>query len=222
MSVHQKEKSMQNPIFNNLFEHWSALRQHSDVPNRCEIDPRVFPDALENTFIFERIAEGDFRARLAGMNLCEMMGMEVRGQSAASFMQNAERTRIQKVLEQILTRPAIGELTLTGRDLSGAEVEVSMILLPLRSDMGEVNRVIGCISFPHKPFTAPLRFLIKNQKLTPLSAIGNSAEEIAIGFSEKIEPFRPQGFRAVSENDNPVVSPRPQGHLKLVPDEDDS
>ncbi len=211
---------MQNPIFNNLFEHWSALRHGEEVPNRCEIDPRVFPDALENTFIFERISQGDFRARLAGMNLCDMMGMEVRGQSAASFMQSGERDRIQQVLEQILVRPAIGELTLTGRDLSGKEVEVNMILLPLRSDMGEVNRVIGCISYPQKTFTAPLRFAIKSQKLTPLSALGASAEEIAVGFSEKIEPFRPKGFRAVAENANPLPSPKKRGHLKLVQDDE--
>jgi len=153
MSAQQKVRKMQNPIFNNLFDHWSALRQDDSVPNRCEIDPRVFPDALENTFIFERIAKGDFRARLAGMNLCDMMGMEVRGQSAASFMQHDERDHIQKVLEQILRRPAIGELALTGRDLSGVTYEVSMILLPLRSDMGEVNRIIGCISYPQKPLT---------------------------------------------------------------------
>ena len=220
MSAQQKAKKMQNPIFNNLFEHWSALRQGVGVPNRCEIDPRVFPDALENTFIFERIAKGDFRARLAGMNLCDMMGMEVRGQSAAAFMQSDERDHIQKVLEQVLARPAIGELVLVGRDLSGTEFKVSMILLPLRSDMGEVNRVIGCISYPQKAFNAPLRFAIKSKKLTPLSALGSSSEEIAAGFSERIDPFRPQGFRAVSENENPVPSPKKRGHLKLVRDDD--
>ncbi|MCF6272760.1 MAG: PAS domain-containing protein [Rhodobacteraceae bacterium] len=211
---------MQNPIFNNLFEHWSALRNSSDVPNRCEIDPRVFPDALENTFIFERIAEDDFRARLAGLNLCEMMGMEVRGQSAASFMQHTERDRIQKILSHILIRPAIGELKLEGRDLAGKKISVNMILLPLRSDMGEVNRVIGCISYPQTSYTAPLRFAITSQKLTPLSALGTSREEIAVGFSEKIEPFRPQGFRAVSKNDHPLPSQKRHGHLKLVQDED--
>jgi len=211
---------MQNPIFNNLYEHWSALREGNDVPNRCEIDPRVFPDALENTFIFERIAKGDFRARLAGMNLCEMMGMEVRGQSAASFMQSDQRDQIQKVLEQILRRPAIGELALTGLDLKGSTVEVSMILLPLRSDMGEVNRVIGCISFPQKAFNAPLRFSIKEQKLTPLSALGSNSEEIAVGFSERIEPFRPAPVRAVAENENPAQSPKKTGHLKLIQDDE--
>ena len=220
MSAQQKAKKMQNPIFNNLFEHWSALRQGVGVPNRCEIDPRVFPDALENTFIFERIAKGDFRARLAGMNLCDMMGMEVRGQSAASFMQSEERDHIQKLLEQILARPAIGELVLVGRDLTGAAFEVNMILLPLRSDMGEVNRVIGCISYPQKAFNAPLRFAIKSQKLTPLSTLGSSSEEIAVGFSERIDPFRPKGFKAVSKNENPVPSPKKRGHLKLVQDQD--
>ena len=219
MSAQQKVSKMQNPIFNDLFDHWSALRQGGSVPNRCEIDPRVFPDALENTFIFERIAEGDFRVRLAGMNLCDMMGMEVRGQSAASFMQSAERDHIQKVLSQILARPAIGELALTGRDLSGTLYDVSMILLPLRSDMGAVNRVIGCISYPQKPFNAPLRFAIKAKKLTPLSALGDSSSDIAVGFSERIEPFRPQGFKAVAENENPLTSPKKHGHLKLVKDD---
>jgi len=216
MNAQHKASKMQNPIFNNLFEHWSALRHGAGVPNRCEIDPRVFPDALENTFIFERIAKGDFRARLAGMNLCDMMGMEVRGQSAASFMQSDERDHIQKVLEQVLTRPAIGELQLVGRDLSGGEFNVNMILLPLRSDMGEVNRIIGCISYPQKAFNAPLRFAIMSQKLTPLSALGKNPEEIAAGFSERIDPFHPQGFRAVSKNENPLPSPKKRGHLKLV------
>jgi len=219
MSAQQKVRNMQNPIFNNLFEHWSALRHGDSVPNRSEIDPRVFPDALENTFIFERIGKGDFRARLAGMNLCDMMGMEVRGQSAASFMQSGERDHIQKVLEQVLARPAIGELVLSGRDLSGREYKVNMILLPLRSDMGEVNRVIGCMSYPQKTFTAPLRFAISSKKLTPLSALGSNSEDVAIGFSERIEPFRPQGFRAISENEHPVPSPKKSGHLKLVKDD---
>ena len=219
MGKRAKEAIMQHSIFNNLFEHWSALRGQSDVPNRCEIDPRVFADALENTFIFERIGKGDFRARLAGLRLCEMMGMEVRGQSAASFMLQAERGKIKKVLEQILIRPAIGELTLTGTDLAGARVKVNMILLPLRSDTGEINRIIGCISYPEATFTPPLRFSIKDQKLTPLSALGNTREEIAVGFSEKIEPYRPRSFRAVAENRNPKPSPKKRGHLKLVHDD---
>jgi len=49
-----------------------------------------------------------------------------------------------------------------------------------------------------------------------LSALGSNSAEIAVGFSERIEPFRPQGFRSVSENENPVPSAKKSGHLKLV------
>jgi len=219
MSAQLKDTKMQNPIFNNLFEHWSALRHGADVPNRSEIDPRVFPDALENTFIFERISKGDFRTRLAGMNLCDMMGMEVRGQSAASFMKHSERTAIQQVLEQLLTRPAIGELELSAIDLVGKTIDLNMILLPLRSDTGDINRIIGCISYPQAAFAAPMRFSIKSTKLTPLSALGQSSEEISIGFSEKIKPFRAHDFQTATVTENPAFSPKKSGHLKLVKDD---
>ena len=219
MNAQHKVSKMQNPIFNNLFEHWSALRHGIGVPNRSEIDPRVFPDALENTFIFERISKGDFRTRLAGMNLCDMMGMEVRGQSAASFMRHSERSAIQQTLEQILERPAIGELELTAIDLAGKEIDLNMILLPLRSDSGEVNRVIGCISYPQKTFAAPMRFSIRSKKLTPLSALGETAEEISVGFSEKIKPFRSLDFQTAAENEHPALTPKKHGHLKLVKDD---
>jgi hypothetical protein len=219
MSAQPEAYKMKNPIFNNLFDHWSALRHGGTVPNRCEIDPRIFPDALENTFIFERISERDFRTRLAGMNLCDIMGMEVRGLSAASFMQSHERDHILKILEQVLRRPAIGELALKGHDLTGNTQDLSMILLPLRSDMGEVNRVIGCISYPQRAFNAPLRFAIASKKLTPLSALDNSSKDIAAGFSERIDPFRPLGFKTIASNENPVPSRKVSGHLKLVKDD---
>ena len=48
-------------------------------PLPAEIDPRQFESALENMFIVEKLAPDNMRIRLAGMKICEMMGMEVRG-----------------------------------------------------------------------------------------------------------------------------------------------
>jgi len=219
MSAQSEVNKMQNPIFNTLFDHWRTLCDDHDVPCRSQIDPRIFPEALENTFIFERISKGDFRTRLAGMNLCDMMGMEVRGQSAASFMQQSERMAIQQVLEQILTRPAIGELALAAKDLRGKTINLNMILLPLRSESGEVNRIIGCISYPQKTFNAPLRFAIQSKKLTPISTLGQSDKAMASGFSEKSKPFEPTGVQTAAETKNPARTPKKSGHLKLVKDE---
>ncbi len=219
MSVQPKVNKMQNPIFNNLFEHWSALRHGIDVPSRSEIDPRIFPDALENTFIFERISRGDYRIRLAGMNLCDMMGMEVRGQSAASFMRQNERSAIQQVLEQVLMRPAIGELELVATDLMGKDINLNMILLPLRSDTGEINRIIGCISYPQQTFAPPLRFSIHAKKLTPTSMLNGEGGDRASGFAEKGKPFDLTGVQTATDNNNPARTPKKSGHLKLVKDD---
>jgi len=218
MNVQPKVNKMQNPIFTNLFEHWSALRQGIDVPGRSEIDPRIFPDALENTFIFERIAKGDYRIRLAGMNLCDMMGMEVRGQSAASFMRQSERFALQQVLEHILTRPAVGELALVATDIMGKDINLNMILLPLRSDTGEINRIIGCISYPQSTFAAPLRFSIQSKKLTPTSTLDQRAGDRAAGFSENSAAFDLSEVQTATETRNPARTPKKSGHLKLIKD----
>ena len=59
--------------------YWEGLRKGSDLPRRDEIDPRGIVGALENTFLLERVAPGVARFRLAGMQLHDLMGMDVRG-----------------------------------------------------------------------------------------------------------------------------------------------
>ncbi|MCB2111761.1 MAG: PAS domain-containing protein, partial [Rhodobacteraceae bacterium] len=59
--------------------YWEALRAGREVPYRSEIDPRGIESALEHTFVLERIAPRIARFRLAGVHLCDLMGMEVRG-----------------------------------------------------------------------------------------------------------------------------------------------
>ena len=60
----------------------------------AEIDPREFETALENMFIVERIAPGNLRIRLAGMKVCEIAGMEVRGMQPGFFVTEADRGKV--------------------------------------------------------------------------------------------------------------------------------
>ncbi len=59
--------------------YWEGLRVAGDLPRRDQIDPRGIAGALENTFLLERVAPGIARFRLAGMQLHDLMGMDVRG-----------------------------------------------------------------------------------------------------------------------------------------------
>ncbi len=208
---------MINSNFHNLISHWESLRVDGETPFRSEIDPRLFPELLENIFILENTAPEQFRIRHSGMMLCEMMGFEVRGQQATSMMQNIYREKLILLLGQVLARPGIAEITLVAQDLHDNTISLKMILLPLRDDFGDISRVLGCISTPVVPYVAPLRFGIAGQKFSTLDTDAKAAQ----GFAETQAAFGTDGIRAVTNNDAPNTDTAPKrGHLRLVSDND--
>jgi len=145
--------------------YWSALRTGPEVPKRSQIDPRGLENILEFAFIVERIAPGVARFRLAGRHLRDLAGMEVRGMPLTCFFTPAGRTRISAVLEHMFDAPSVAELTLTSDAKSGANLEARMILLPLRSEMGAVNRALGVLIADGPMAATPNRFDIDRTSL---------------------------------------------------------
>ena len=206
-------------MIHTLRSHWDSLRINGELPLRADIDPRKIPDVLDSLFIFERLNSQDMRVRIAGLTLCEMMGMEVRGQSPMSFFDESTRQRFASVVTDVLDRPTIAHLGLNTVDKMGNKARAQMILLPLRSDFGDVSRVIGCITGPEDGFTAPVRFHVRNVDMDAL----NSTDQLSqnFGFAEQGAGFIMDGtssFRAISGGG--VVRPkRPvqaASYLKLV------
>ncbi|MEX0301059.1 MAG: PAS domain-containing protein [Leisingera sp.] len=126
--------------------YWTALRRGDDVPSRSQIDPRGLENILSNTFILERIAPGIARFRLAGSVLNEMAGMEVRGMPITAFFTADARKQLSSAMEHMFDTPAIVELEL---QIEGPRLrtprEARMLLLPLRSDLGDISRVLGVL-----------------------------------------------------------------------------
>ncbi len=208
---------MTNIHFQKLVNHWEGLRVDGEIPFRSQIDPRQFPEMLENIFILESSAPEQFRIRHSGMMLCEMMGFEVRGQLASSMIQNRYREKMVLLLGQVMARPGIAEITLVAQDLNDNVISLKMLLLPLRSDFGDVNRILGCISTPVVPYVAPLRFGIAGQKLT----VVDTSDQQFQGFAETQAAFGTDGIHAVTNNSNPdTEKPPKRGHLRLVSDKD--
>lgn len=149
-----------------LQNHWESLREGNLPPFRAQISPREMPDVLDTLFIFEHLAKGDTRVRIAGLKICEMMGMEVRGRAAESLFNESNTAEFTAILESVMQGPNIAHLELESVDKSGNSGLAEMILLPLRSDFGDVNRIIGCVTKPLKGFTAPIRFDILTVELS--------------------------------------------------------
>jgi len=216
---------MSDPILNSLKQYWESLRAGRLAPYRSEIDPRQFEHALENMFILEIIGEETIRVRLAGMKLCEMMGMEVRGMSPRAFMMPEDRSRFDDAILDVVRKPAVADFVMETVDYNGKSGTAYLLLMPLRSDFGEITRILGCISDSGEQYEAPVRMRITRAHSELITFKNDTgAPDQLPGFAEHQERFnamerRPQ-FSSISggktDRDPDADKPSNRGHLRLV------
>ena len=190
---------MNDLMLSSLKTYWDRLRAGRVAPYRAEIDPRQFESALENMFIVEKLAPDNMRVRLAGMKICEMMGMEVRGMQPGFLICEGDRVRFDRLLNVVMGEPAVVEIKLSAPNRAG-RYRATMLLMPLRSDFGDINRVIGCTSGDGDIFAPPLAFTIDDVAVTPVEA------------SHATEPLQPMPGFAEARS---AFTPAPPGPPKL-------
>lgn len=193
--------------------YWEALCGSRLVPKRSEIDPRGIEHALEYTSVLERIAIGMARFRIAGSHLCNIMGMEVRGMPLSSFITPSGRETLGSVLEDVFQRHSACELEMVAEvGRKKPAMEARMVLMPLRSDLGDIIRVLGCFVAKGELGTQPRRFEIVTTKLRCFT-------------TDKIEQYVPQpceiserrsGFRGKPTDFSHTSVPTKAPHLRLI------
>ncbi|WP_157982148.1 PAS domain-containing protein [Oceanicella sp. SM1341] len=212
-----------DPTLRELSDYWEELRNGRAAPYRSEIDPRHFESALENMFILEHLGGSNVRIRLAGMTLCEMMGMELRGMSLRALMRMNDRVALDTALGQVLGGPCIAHLELDAHAPSGDHRPAEMILLPLRSDFGEVSRILGCLQVKGRLDTdvPPVRLSIRAANIRTIEVKAGSEPgkpPRGPGFAEPAPGFAhaPAPFRAIEGGARKPGTERRRGHLRLV------
>ncbi len=202
-----------------LKDHWDGLREKDLPPMRSDIDPRAMPDVLDSLFILEVMNPSDIRIRIAGLGICEMMGMEVRGQTPLTFFNENSRGRFAAVLADVLNRPTIARLELASTDKLGNVDNVQMILLPLRSDLGNISRIIGCMTKPDD-FKSPVSFQVRAINLESLKS-GKSVPETALEEVDQAQTYLMDGnpsLRSIVGNAalKPLRQAEKPAYLKVV------
>lgn len=207
--------------------YWEGLREGGALPQRDQIDPRGIVGALENTFLLERVASGIGRFRLAGMQVHDLMGMDVRGMPLSAIFEPVARARLSDGLETVFNGPAVLEMWLEAeRGIGRPTLEGRMIVLPLTGPNGEADLALGCLAMEGAVGRAPRRFAISglmSEVMAPrarpqMPAIAPSlpakpliavqpARQLAAGFAEQSGAFR---------GDFTPRPPRGKPNLKLV------
>ena len=137
----------------------------------------------------------------------QLAGMEVRGMPLTSFFEPGAQDQIKTVSEQVFAQPAIANLTLdsSGR-LGRVQLQARMRLLPLKSDLGDVSRILGVMVSDGAIGATPRRFTISETNLRPVSdvQVPKPSQTVENGFAEDQQKFD-----------------RPRSHLRLVVSRDD-
>ncbi|MGI3211059.1 PAS domain-containing protein [Roseovarius tibetensis] len=185
-----------------LHAHWGEARRGDDVPYRAHIDPRRIAPLLPNVFVAERIAPGVTRLRIAGMHLSELMGMEVRGMPLSSFIAPASREVFALHIVDLFDRPAVLRMDLQARSGPGQpRVRGTLVMLPLRSDLGDVSRALGCLVTTGPTGRTPCRFDILEARVTPVTQLDATGGQAALrvlpgGRGDTANPCAPRPARA--------------------------
>lgn len=180
-----------------LGAYWERLRMGRDVPYRAEVDPRDMACDARNLFILEDLGGSNLRFRLAGSALVQSFGIDLRGLSVRMIMQGKARESMAALIEETLAEPGIGYARLIDPDVPGEVWEV--LLLPLRSDSGLVDRVLGALvrlrEGDRSAGEQPPRLAISEMSIRPVSAAmtepsyNSSAAATVGGLAEEQAPF---------------------------------
>lgn len=204
--------AMRYPAIAEVRAYWEALRDGRSAPFRSEVDPRGIERWLEHAFVLERLAPQVARFRVAGMHLNDLMGMEVRGMPFTTIFAPAARQESGLLLESVFSGPRTAELTLSGETGFGRPALAGrMLLLPLRSDLGDVSRILGCLVTEGAIGRAPRRFEIRESLASPVLPDATDRDRTTCpappaGLAEAAAPF-------AAAPGQPV---RSRAHLRLV------
>lgn len=204
VSLTGMRKTVRTAIPAEVLGYWEGLRGGRQVPLRSEVDPRGIERALEYAFVLERIAPAIARFRLAGMHCTELMGMEVRGMPATSFFTPAWRQKFAQILEGVFQGPEMADLTLVAEQGYGKpELKARMLILPLKSDLGDVSRALGCLVSEGPIGRAPRRFDLVEARIVKVVA----GQPLGMPAVRPMPDELPDPAPARAGDDAPAVAP---------------
>lgn len=229
---------MRHPTTRALFAYWDDLRAGRFAPTRSEVEPADIGPLLPNAFILERTGPEAARFRLSGGAVCDLIGMDLNGMSAAALWDESSRGRVLQMIEAVVSAPAtataLGRVPAKGA-MAGAEAE--FCFLPLRSHQGRIDRILGGAALldgtERWSGGAPRFFSLQDLRLTAIDSdepaearpdpYASSSAPAATAMGEAAAPFELKAIdgKFAHEERSPIATPdRSRPHLRVVRDDE--
>ena len=128
-----------------LVGHWSRLRKGRAVPQQTDFDPRAIKRLLSSVFILDAESPARPIYRLAGTQLCERFGFELRGTGFLAHWESQSASALASLLRQSLKLRQPVCIASIGATGTSGMVELETVLAPVSVTGGEPTRFVGMI-----------------------------------------------------------------------------
>jgi hypothetical protein len=125
-----------------MIDYWRSLRGADPAPPRANIDPVQFSDVITQTFMIGRV-RGAYPFRLAGSLLEDVHHRGLLGSDFMALWAMGDRPKIQAAIESALGRGEPLLAVALGRSREGFEARLEILLAPVMSPSGAVDRMLG-------------------------------------------------------------------------------
>ncbi|BBF93133.1 PAS domain-containing protein [Blastochloris tepida] len=134
---------MKHPILRDLFAEWTRLKGNGRAPERAMLSPAAIPGVLPDAVVLAFDPAAGHPVRVAGSRVCALFGRELRGHGLVALFEPAERAAAAALVEGIADAQLPALAALVGRSASHGELDLQLLLLPLRVDGETHERLLG-------------------------------------------------------------------------------
>ncbi|KQR67981.1 PAS domain-containing protein [Rhizobium sp. Leaf341] len=167
-----------------IFRYWQSLCENGRIPSREHLDPGAIRDVLPDVFILEPTDADSGRTmsprfRLAGTRLCALFVRELRGTGFDTLWSAADMQALNDVTRRVQRAGEPAVIQASGMTGGGERLATELVLLPLTSRSGRLDRIFGSLAPTSRPTwigAHPLPFLSINhvdflQRDTPVGDV---------------------------------------------------
>lgn len=206
VKVSDAQMSLRFPAAAEVETYWQALRARHYVPRRADLDPRGILSALSKAFILECSDPEDPRFRIVGSDITDLFQGDLRGRLLTDLIAADRRTSVQEIVQDVCRLPALVQMELSVATISGDQLELRMILLPMKDASGQIGRILGCLDFDaagYLPNVSAHGLVPRGSIARPLGAERHGIER----------PLKDRGLTLVSSEDRPRLRTKPCRNL---------
>ncbi|MGD1933595.1 MAG: PAS domain-containing protein [Candidatus Phaeomarinobacter sp.] len=133
------------PENRDLLAHWEALRGADAVPLRTKFNPMDKPKHLPNLIVLEPSIPDSANIRIFGTALARRLGLDLTGQNLFSLYEGERADQVVEMIACVVNQTAVAVAYSEWTTPSGNKFTTENMWMPLASQDGSINRVLGSI-----------------------------------------------------------------------------